>query len=190
MFHAFKQVILLIVMEVNDQFGYAGLKQFHMAQFPYVYCNHHGIHTLDTWIDIHESGNSFTQPSKTVVKQINTIGGFIIITAFTKTRKGFIAQRLFLTSGRMECILVSWIKHILLHLPLHQGYRKCSWHRDSQSFSSQLPRLRQIQSVQFLSYTQTHGLSYIPYQQNPLVILNWIFGLILQRCPIFTAKMV
>lgn len=74
MFHTFKQVIFFIVMEVNDQSGYAGVKQFYTAQFPYVCCNHHGIHTLDTWIDIHESGNAATQSGKTVVKQINTIG--------------------------------------------------------------------------------------------------------------------
>ncbi len=31
MFHTFKQVIFFIVMEVNDQSGYAGVKQFYTA---------------------------------------------------------------------------------------------------------------------------------------------------------------
>ena len=35
----------------------------------------------------------------------------------------------------------------LTSMLLHQGYRKCSWRRDYQNSSSQLPRHRQIQSV-------------------------------------------
>ena len=83
-------------------FGYAGVKKLYRAQFPDIYCDHHGIHSFDTQIDIHKSGNPVTQPCNTVVKKVYPVDEFIIVTAFAKTGKEFITHRLFLTAGRVE----------------------------------------------------------------------------------------
>ena len=96
MFHSFNKLIAAVFVEIDDQLFYAGIKQLYTAEFPYICCYHHGIHSFDPWADVHKFCDIRSKSCHAFVEQIDTVNRFIIITAFTKTGESFVAQWLFL----------------------------------------------------------------------------------------------
>ena len=88
MLHSFNKGILFIPMKIKNQLCHAGIKQFTSAEFTNICSYHHGIPPFDTGHYFHDPGNLSGLGSDTVVKQIDTIGTFIVIASSPVTGNG------------------------------------------------------------------------------------------------------
>ena len=85
MLKSLNQVIMFVLMKVDDQFGNTGIQQFSTAQVSDICLDHHGIHPSYPWTDSHHPGNLFSEVRDTVMKEIDVMKRFVIVTALTES---------------------------------------------------------------------------------------------------------